>query len=173
MPRAHHSPPPQIAPRPAPICLGFGHGMSEDWANWGDEAAKPVMEPEPELQSDVSTPAPTPKPGSGDGVKPAEPKVKRLTAEERMRITQENIDAWLTSNQALYTLLEQELKDSVDAAVEKAGKLLRFRLTFENWSWKFNLLCRMNDHRKPSRGCLSVESANVIDGRMRGVNEVC
>ena len=68
--------------------LGFGHGMSDDWANWGDEAAKPVMEPEPELQPVASTPAPTPKPGSGDGVKPAEPKVKKLTAEERMRITQ-------------------------------------------------------------------------------------
>ena len=38
---------------------------------------------------------------------------------------------------------------------------LRFRLMFENWSWKFNLLCRMNDHGKSSRGCLSVDSANV------------
>eukprot|EP01044_Picomonas_judraskeda_P036462 COSAG03_NODE_16099_length_411_cov_4.108974_1_plen_77_part_10 len=46
-----------------------------------------------------------------------------MTGAEISTITQENIDAWLTANQQLYTLLEQELKDAVDAAVEKAGKL--------------------------------------------------
>ena len=115
--------------------LGFGPtNPSEIWEDWGEEDSD-----EDERYHDEEDREPMPmESATGDDAEPSTPAAsrsdeesdekakapqKKLSAAEISTITQENIDAWLTANQQLYTLLEQELKDAVDAAVEKAGKL--------------------------------------------------
>ena len=110
--------------------LGFGPtNQSEIWEDWGEEDSDGEAQDEKDLKPKAVEPAIRPTTPESSAAHSdtesdeAEAPRKILTGAEISTITQENIDAWLTANQQLYTLLEQELKDAVDAAVEKAGKL--------------------------------------------------